>query len=164
MNALRNLLDSRLHRLRASLLPRLHSSSSLARLLRRLSSLLPLLLRLFGSSLGGLFLLRFTRLRAAELLAPLLLLLRLDLREEVGGFADGVADGDGAGLPVVGDGEEGGVQLGEDRVGCYGPGLLGLCSVWGVDLLIEWQWQWRGGQRDTRGMGKDLHIWLNQRS
>lgn len=55
--------------------------------------LLTLLLCLLGSCFTCLLFLGFARLFTAELLAPLLLLLGLDLREEVAGCSDLVADG-----------------------------------------------------------------------
>jgi hypothetical protein len=51
-----------------------------------------------------------------------LLLLGLDLRKEIAGGPDLVADGKRAGFPVVGDDEEFGVKLGEDGGGGIGPG------------------------------------------
>jgi hypothetical protein len=55
------------------------------------------------------------------LFAPFLLLLGLDLREEVGGLADLVADRERLRLPVIGDDEELGVQLTKDVLGGVRP-------------------------------------------
>jgi hypothetical protein len=86
--------------------------SSLDALRPGLLGLLPLLLRLLGSSLRGLLIFRSPCLRASKLLAPLLLLLGLDLAEEIAGGSNLVAYGQGACFPVVGDDEEFGVELG----------------------------------------------------
>ena len=87
----------------------------------RLLRLLALLLCLLSGRLLGLLLLGFESLLATKLLAPLLLLLWFDLGEEIAGRADLVADGDRLCLPLVGDDEELGIQLGEDGGGSIGP-------------------------------------------
>jgi hypothetical protein len=116
LNAARNLLDSRL--LRRPVLALLRGLDALASGLFRL---LALLLGLLRRRFFRLLFLGLARLLAAKLLAPLLLLLGLDLREEVARFADLVVDGQRARLPVIRDDEELGVELREDVGGGFGP-------------------------------------------
>jgi hypothetical protein len=124
LNAARNLLDSRL--LRRPVLALLGGLDALASSLFRL---LALLLGLLRRRFLRLLFLGLARLLAAKLLAPLLLLLGLDLREEVARFADLVVDGQRARLPVVGDDKELGVELREDVGGGFRPVfLLLVCS------------------------------------
>jgi hypothetical protein len=125
LNAARNLLDSRL--LRRPVLALLRGLDALASGLFRL---LALLLGLLRRRFFRLLFLGLARLLAAKLLAPLLLLLGLDLREEVARFADLVVDGQRARLPVIRDDEELGVELREDVGGGFGPVffLLLVCS------------------------------------
>jgi hypothetical protein len=86
---------------------------------QRLSS--PLLLRLLRRFLRLDFLLDLARLDAAKLLAPFLLALGLDLREEKRRFADGMCRRYRCAFPRVGDDEELGTELLEDGVCCCGP-------------------------------------------
>jgi hypothetical protein len=89
--------------------------------------LLPLLLCLLSGSFPCLFVLGLARLLSTKLLAPFLLFLGLDLREQIAGGADLVSDWQRARLPVVGDDEELGVELGEDGGGGIGP--FGFVSI-----------------------------------
>jgi hypothetical protein len=73
--------------------------------------LLTLLLRLLSRSLIRLLFFGLACLLTTERLAPLLLLLWLDLTEEVPGDADLVTDREGSGFPCVWDDEELGIKL-----------------------------------------------------
>lgn len=94
---------------------------------RAITGLLLLLFLQLGSflrcSLGCSLLLCPPRFLTAKLLTPLLRLLRLDLAEEVGGLADGVARLDAVGSPDVGDSELRRRKLGQDSFG--GSGQVG---------------------------------------
>jgi hypothetical protein len=92
--------------------------------------LFPLLLSLLFGSFPCLLVFCLARLFSAKLLAPLLLFLSLDLREQIAGGADLVGDWKRACLPVIGDDEELGVELREDGGGSIGP-------VRGVSILIS---------------------------
>lgn len=143
LSSLRCLKSNLLHSARNSLFGLLVCRTVLALLsgldtLGLASSLLGLLPLLVGFLCGGfpsLLLLGLASLLATELLAPLLLLFGLDLREQVGGLADLVVDGKRLSLPVIGDDKELCVKLVEDVLGCARPVIY--VSVRGNDVAYD---------------------------
>jgi hypothetical protein len=86
-----------------------------------LLGLFPLLLCLLRSSFPCLLILRLARFFSTKLLAPFLLFLGLDLREQITGRSDLVPDWQRPCLPIVRNDEELSIELREDGGGSIRP-------------------------------------------